>query len=95
MGDDLELSRQSFHFLARAAGLNIEDPHMERLHAYLREVLPRMQGAEEKRPAAPGDSDLHTLIQRYMPKLKRISELNLAGLDPAMVFRPFSGGRDE
>jgi hypothetical protein len=95
MADDLELSRQSFHFLAKAAGLNIDDPHMERLHAYLKEVLPRMQGAEEKRPTSSDQKDLHTYIQRYMPKLKRISELNLAGVDPSMVFRPLSRRRDE
>jgi hypothetical protein len=95
MAEELELSTQSFRFLAKAAGLDIGDPHMEKLHAYLKEVLPRMQGAEEKRPASEGEKDLHTLIQRYMPKLRRISELDLSGLDPAMIVRPLEGRKDD
>jgi hypothetical protein len=92
---DEELSRQSFHFLARAAGLDTDDPHMERLHAYLKELLPKIQGDEEKSRASSNAQDLHSFIQRYIPKLKRISELDLAGIDPSMVFRPLTGRRDE
>ena len=90
-----ELDRQSFHFLALAAGLDIDDPHMERLYAYLKELLPKIRGEEEKSRASSSEKDLHTFIQRYMPKLRRISELDLAGIDPVMVFRPLSGRRDE
>lgn len=87
MGEQERLSRESFLFLARAAGLNPGDPHLEKLHTYLLEVLPKMQGTAE--PAG----DLHTIINRYMPQLKRLADLDLAGLDPAMVFRP-RGGKD-
>lgn len=95
MDDEKTLSRQSFDFLARAAGLDPFDPHMDRLHAYIKEVLPKIQGDEERSQAAASAADLHTFIQRYMPKLKRISDLDLAGIDPAMVFRPAAGRKDE
>ena len=94
MGEDTGLSRQSFQYLAQAAGLHAEDPHMDKLYAYLREVLPKLKGAEEPAPAA-GEEELATIIRRYLPKLRRLEELPLAGLDPAMVFRPLPGVRDE
>jgi hypothetical protein len=91
MDEKPELSRQSFQFLAREAGLDVEDPHMERLYAYMKELLPKIQGDEEKSQAASSDKDLHTFIQRYIPKLKRIADLDLAGIDPSMVFRAVPG----
>jgi hypothetical protein len=94
MGEDTGLSRQSFEYLARAAGLPADDPHMDKLYAYLREVLPKLKGTEEPASAA-GTEELATIIRRYMPKLRRLEELPLAGLDPALVFRPLPGGRDE
>jgi hypothetical protein len=45
-------------------------------------------------PAA-GQGDLATIIRRYMPKLRRLEELPLAGLDPGIVFRPLPGVQDE
>jgi len=97
MGEDTGLSRQSFQYLARAAGLKTEDPHMDKLYAYLREVLPKLKGAEEPAPVtgATGQGDLATIIRRYMPKLRRLEELPLAGLDPGIVFRPLPGVRIE
>jgi len=94
MGEETGLSRQSFQYLARAAGLHSEDPHLDKLYEYLREVLPKLKGAEEAPPAA-GKEDLTTIIRRYMPKLRRLEELPLAGLDPGIVFRPLPGVRDE
>jgi hypothetical protein len=94
MGEDTGLSRQSFQYLAKAAGLHTEDPHMDKLYAYLGEVLPKLKGAEEPAPAA-GQGDLATIIRRYMPKLRRLEELPLAGLDPGIVFRPLPGVQDE
>ena len=94
MGEDTGLSRQSFLYLARAAGLRTEDPHMDKLYAYLREVLPKLKGAEEAAPAADKE-ELATIIRRYMPKLLPLKDLPLAGLDPAVVFRPPPGARDE
>lgn len=95
MGEQRGLSRQSFDYLSKAAGLHTEDPHMEKLYAYLLEVLPKLKGAEEVAPAAAEDKDLNTLIRRYLPQLKRLGDLPLAGLDPAMVFRPPPGERHE
>ena len=97
MGEDTGLSRQSFQHLAQAAGLRTEDPHMDKLYAYLREVLPKLKGAEQAAPVAgaAGKEELATIIRRYMPKLRRLEELPLAGLDPALVFRPLPGVRDE
>ena len=94
MAQESGLSRQSFLYLAKAAGLHSDDPHLDKLYAYLQEVLPKLKGAEEVAPAAAADKDLNTLIRRYMPQLKRLADLDLAGLDPAMVFRPFPGGGD-
>jgi hypothetical protein len=95
MGEEKSLSRQSFDYLARAAGLPSEDPHMDKLYAYLQEVLPKLKGAQEAAPEEAADQDLSTIIRRYLPQLKRLGELPLAGLDPALVFRPLPGGRDE
>ncbi len=95
MAQESGLSRQSFGYLAKAAGLPTEDPHMEKLYTYLVEVLPKLKGAEEVAPEAAADKDLNTYIRRYMPQLKRLADLDLAGLDPAMVFRPFAGAGDE
>ncbi len=88
MGKESGLSRQSFEYLAKAAGLRTEDPHMEELYAYLLEVLPKLKGAEELAPSAAADKDISTIIRRYMPQLKRLADLPLAGLDPALMFRP-------
>ncbi len=92
MGEDTGLSRQSFQYLAKAAGLHAEDPHMDKLYSYLREVLPKLKGADEPAPAA-GKEELATIIRRYMPRLLPLGELPLAGLDPALVFRPLPGGQ--
>jgi hypothetical protein len=91
MAEESGLSRQSFQHLAKAAGLHTEDPHMEKLYAYLREVLPKLKGAEQVAPPAAADKDLATIIRRYMPQLKRLADLPLSGLDPALVFRPLPG----
>ncbi len=93
MAEESGLSRQSFQYLARAAGLHTEDPHMEKLYAYLREVLPKLKGAEQAAPPAAADKDLSTIIRRYMPQLKRLADLPLSGLDPALVFQPLPGVR--
>jgi hypothetical protein len=95
MTQESGLSRQSFSYLAKAAGLHTEDPHMEKLYAYLQEVLPKLKGAEEVAPATAADKDLNTYIRRYMPQLKRLADLSLSGLDPAIVFRPLAGASDE
>jgi len=94
MSEELGLSRQSFLYLAKAAGLHTEDPHMEKLYAYLREVLPKLKGAEQSAPAA-GKEEVSTIIRRYMPKLLPLEGLPLAGLDPALVFRPLPRDKDE
>jgi hypothetical protein len=91
------LSRESFLFLARMAGLNTEDPHIEKLFAYLQEVLPKLSARESDGQAPTGTegTDLHTYIVRYLPKLKPFDGLDLANLDPEMVFRPRPGRKHE
>jgi hypothetical protein len=94
MGEEQGLSGQSFRYLAQAAGLKVDDPHMDKLYAYLAEVLPKLKGAEE--PASAEDKDeVTTIIRRYLPKLRRLEDLPLAGLDPAVVFRPLPEGKNE
>ena len=39
MPSENPLDRESFNFLARAAGLNPDDPHMEELFPYVRNAL--------------------------------------------------------
>jgi hypothetical protein len=96
MGGAKRLSEQSFLFLAREAGLETDDPHMmEKLYPYVQEVLPKLKGAETTPAEKQEGKDLSTFINRYMPQLKRLDELDLAGLDPAMVFKPAERDRRE
>ena len=95
MGNENRLSRESFLFLAGAAGLKTDDPHMEELYAYVQEVLPRLSGTDEPPATSPQGGDLHTFIVRYMPKLKPLDRLDLTGLDPEMVFRPLPRRKHE
>jgi hypothetical protein len=97
MGEDTGLSRQSFRYLAQAAGLKTEDPHLDTLYAYLREALPKLKGADQAAHAgeAADKGEVTTIIRRYMPKLRPLGELPLSGLDPAMVFRPLPGGGND
>jgi hypothetical protein len=97
MSDEGGLSRQSFFFLAKMAGLDTSDPHMEQLYGYLNEMLPKLKGTDAPPPAADaaGGKDLHTFIVRYMPDLKPLSDLDLTGLDPEMIFRPLPGRNHE
>ena len=49
MTPDNPLDRETFDFLARAAGLNPDDPHMEELFPYVRTALAgnaRLSGIE-------------------------------------------------
>ena len=38
------INRQAFDFLARAAGLNVDDPHMDELFAYVQIALAANEG---------------------------------------------------
>jgi hypothetical protein len=38
------IDRQTFDFLARAAGLNVDDPHLEELFPYVRNALAANEG---------------------------------------------------
>ncbi len=57
-GDD-EMEKEVFLSIAKEFGLDLDDPHMEELYAY---------------------------VQRVLPNLKRIEELNLTGLEPFMPY---------
>ena len=39
-----QLDRSSFDYLARAAGLNVEDPHMDELFPYVQNALAANEG---------------------------------------------------
>ena len=41
------LTREDFICMARASGLDIADPHMEELYAYLQTVLPGLKAVHE------------------------------------------------
>lgn len=58
------LSRETFLKIAEASGLEVGDPHMEELYAYLQNVL---------------------------PGLKRVDELDLSIMEPAMPLTSIKG----
>ena len=59
MAADNQLDWDAFVNLAQAAGLDVNDPHINELFDYI-----------------------HTIL----PALKAVHELDLAGVDPAMVY---------
>jgi Asp-tRNA(Asn)/Glu-tRNA(Gln) amidotransferase C subunit len=61
MTEKTELKREAFLSMAKAFGLDINDPHIEELYAY---------------------------VQKILPTLKRIEELDLTDMEPVMPFTP-------
>jgi len=55
--EDNEMDKEAFISMAKGFGLDIKDPHMEELYAY---------------------------VQKILPILKRIEELDLTDLEPVM-----------
>ena len=47
MPEKNELTQDCFLSMARAAGLDIEDPHMEELYRYVQDLLPSLKGIHE------------------------------------------------
>lgn len=82
------LSRESFLKLAQVAGLNIEDPHMDELFIYVRNLLPSLKGRTGLSDDAisSGRKEIDTYIKRVLPNLKSLDELNLEGVEPALCF---------
>jgi Asp-tRNA(Asn)/Glu-tRNA(Gln) amidotransferase C subunit len=60
MLEEKELKREVFLSMAKAFGLDIDDPHIEELYTY---------------------------VQKILPALKRIEELDLTDMEPVMPFR--------
>ena len=90
MSGENKLNKDCFLYLAKESGLNTDDPHIDMLFDYLQELLPKLKGTDEIAPTSQtndGD-DLHTYIRRFLPQLKRLDQLNLRGIDPAMIFKP-------
>jgi Asp-tRNA(Asn)/Glu-tRNA(Gln) amidotransferase C subunit len=61
MTEKTELKKEVFLSMAKAFGLDINDPHIEELYAY---------------------------VQKILPTLKRIEELDLTDMEPVMPFTP-------
>jgi hypothetical protein len=97
MSAERKFNKEAFLYLSKASGLNTDDPHMDQLFAYLEEVLPKLKGADESAPISQvsDGKDLHTFIRRFLPPLKRLDQLNLVGLDPAIIFTPPRREKDE
>ena len=55
------LSKEMFLSIARASGLDVEDPHMEELYAF---------------------------VQKVLPGLRVIDQLDLTGVEPLATFIP-------
>ena len=49
MPSENPLDRQAFDYLARAAGLNTDDPHMDELFPYVQNAVGANEGTEEDR----------------------------------------------
>ncbi len=47
MADEGGISKDTFLRIAEASGLNVNDPHMEELFAYLQGVLPGLKAIQE------------------------------------------------
>jgi hypothetical protein len=61
MAEKTEFQKEVFLSMAKAFGLDIDDPHIEELYAY---------------------------VQKILPTLKRIEELNLTDMEPVMSLTP-------
>jgi Asp-tRNA(Asn)/Glu-tRNA(Gln) amidotransferase C subunit len=47
MGGKAELEKEAFLSMARAFGLDINDPHIEELYAYVQRIFPALKRIEE------------------------------------------------
>ena len=47
MADKIKLSKETFLSIAKASGLDTEDPHIEELYAYAQNVFPSFKVSEE------------------------------------------------
>ena len=85
-----ELSRETFLYLAARSGLDSDDPHMDKLYAYVKRILPRLKGIDESQLVDPDSEEGRILIyvKRIFPNLKSLAELDLAGVEPALTFAP-------
>lgn len=61
MNENYELNKEAFLSMAKVFGLDINDPHIEELYAY---------------------------VQKILPNLKRIEELDLTDVEPVMPLTP-------
>jgi Asp-tRNA(Asn)/Glu-tRNA(Gln) amidotransferase C subunit len=61
MSGKTELKKEAFLSMAKAFGLDINDPHIEELYAY---------------------------VQKILPTLKRVEELDLTDMEPLMPLIP-------
>jgi Asp-tRNA(Asn)/Glu-tRNA(Gln) amidotransferase C subunit len=66
MSEKTELKKETFLSLAKGFGLDINDPHIEELYAY---------------------------VQKILPTLKRVEELDLTDMEPVMPLTLSPQGR--
>jgi Asp-tRNA(Asn)/Glu-tRNA(Gln) amidotransferase C subunit len=67
MSEKTELKKEVFLSMAKTFGLDINDPHIEELYAY---------------------------VQKILPTLKRIEELDLTDMEPVMPLTPSLSPRE-
>jgi hypothetical protein len=97
MSEERGFSRETFLYLAERAGLDIDDPHMEELYAYVKMILPRLKGVDES-DIYSDDTDngrFYAYAKRILPKLKTLDELDLDGVELAVTFKPSRSQKDE
>ena len=90
MAGKIELSRETFLYLADRSGLDSADPHMDKLYAYVKRILPRLKGIDESELAEHDTEEgrVFVYVKRIFPKLKSLHELDLTGVEPALTFSP-------
>jgi Asp-tRNA(Asn)/Glu-tRNA(Gln) amidotransferase C subunit len=47
MADESKLNKETFLCIAKASGLEMEDPHIKDLYDYMMNVLPNLESIEE------------------------------------------------
>ena len=97
MSKDIGFSEETFNYLAKRAGLDIENPHIEELYSYVKIILPRLKGIDESNIFSEDSNDerLYAYAKRILPKLKPLDELELDGVEIAVTFKPPRRQKDE
>jgi len=86
------LSKTAFLSVAASAGLDIQDPHMDQLYEYVRQLLSSLKPDPGNSVETLNESESNNIsshIKRVFTDMKPISDLDLDSVEPATIFVPF------